>query len=676
MATITVSNSGGTREWTNVLTWVGGVLPLPTDNVIFTVTSGNLIINALSTIQDFNLSNFTGTITFNSALFINGNWHLGGGAYTYVQNGIQYVRKQGTGTITSNGVTWSRGFRFLGNGITTLTDDFNLSGQLEFQEGGTPANMVVNGFNIYHTGTIRQTNNGIISGSTKYWYQGSGTVWAQGAISTQISIDFYINTTGTFTMSGSSTNGILFGGNKELRVISGTLVTTGLSALTLLGRTIDFNGNTINNLRLINTTQTVTLLSATTVNTLTIAHSGSVTQTITGFAINTNNLSITGIGNATSITQGSTVINFVGAGTGTWSQVGTGAIRNNININKTGTLNITGTVYYNTGTLTYLQGTVNTAGSTLNIRTSTTLDTKGSTLSTATTTSSTGINFNALYVDVSATITNNSPLCVVSNLTINASNINDSTGISGASTYLLGNLYIPYIGQGSSKLIFNGLGSQSWTHATSGTIPSGGYAASYHYIINKPSGTLTLGAQIGLAVNSILDWIQGTVDTTTNNTTLYIRANCTLNTNGINWNDIVITQATITNNSLLTCNSLILGGSIGISIGNVTFSGTSGFTTGSLSVTTPGRIITLVSGITYNVTNNLNLIGTNASKITLTSGTPRAIFTLPYGATQNVKDTSATNIDSSLGQTILSSAGVLTNTLNWSIGSGNFFLMF
>jgi hypothetical protein len=177
-------------------------------------------------------------------------------------------------------------------------------------------------------------------------------------------------------------------------------------------------------------------------------------------------------------------------------------------------------------------------------------------------------------------------------------------------------------------------------------------------------------------INSILDWIQGTVDTTTNNTTLYIRANCTLNTNGINWNDIVITQATITNNSLLTCNSLILGGSIGISIGNVTFSGTSGFTTGSLSVTTPGRIITLVSGITYNVTNNLNLIGTNASKITLTSGTPRAIFTLPYGATQNVKDTSATNIDSSLGQTILSSAGVLTNTLNWSIGSGNFFLMF
>lgn len=946
MAIITVSNSGGTRNWTDPLTWVGGSVPLATDSVIFTNTSGNLIINATSTIVDFNLSNFTGTITFTGALIINGNWHLGGGIYTYTQLGTSYVRKQGTGTITSNGVTWSREFRFVGNGTTTLVDDLNLTGPFQFQGSSNPANMVVNGNNIFHTGTyIASINGGTISGTTKYWYQGTGTVLSQSISSFSINIDFYINTVGTFTISGSSTNGIVFGGNKELKVISGTLVTTGLSALTLWGRTIDFNGNTIHNLRLINATQTVTLLSTTTVNTLTIHQSPSVTQNITGFAINTNNLSITGTGNSASKTQGDTQINLVGSGTwsqtgtsylknnltvkstanltvsgtvyyntgilaaesgcivntgvstlnvnasttidtntyitwfnvnfslvathtfnsifkcvnlmcgngnitlngfsiqasgncalstsvsvltgsteiiltgngtlttpvstgrvkinltidtlgsitisgtikyggnftfrilngtvnaststlsvggsalettgldlssttfgtfnvsgatinyvilssplyttnytltsgsaivngnpivisgnitltasagnsssgnamliivgtGTWSTLYNVSIRNNINIDTLGTLTIIGNVYYRTGILNYNQGTVDTAGSTLNITGSATLNTNGSTLSTATTTSSTGINFNSIiFTAVSITLTNNSPLCIISNLTINASNINDSTGISGASTYLLGNLYIPYTGAGSSKIIFNGLGSQSWTHAASGTMPSGGYAATYHYIINKPSGTLTFGAQIGLAINSILEYTQGIVDTTTNNTTLYIRDSCILNTNGINWNNIVITNATITNNSLLTCNSLTLGGLIGVYSGIVTFSGTSGFTTGTLSVTTAGRIITLASGITYNVTSNLNLVGTVGSKITLrTLTTPRAIFTLPYGATRNVQNTNATNIDSSLGQTIYSSTGTLTNTINWSIGSGsnsgNFFIMF
>ena len=117
MAIITVSNTGGTRNWTDPLTWVGGVVPLSTDSVVFTATSGNLIINTASTIVDFNLSNFTGTITFTGALFINGNWNLGGGTYT--QSGASYVRKQGIGTITSNGVTWSRQFRFVGTGTTT-----------------------------------------------------------------------------------------------------------------------------------------------------------------------------------------------------------------------------------------------------------------------------------------------------------------------------------------------------------------------------------------------------------------------------------------------------------------------------------------------------------------------------------------------------------------------------
>ena len=123
--------------------------------------------------------------------------------------------------------------------------------------------------------------------------------------------------------------------------------------------------------------------------------------------------------------------------------------------------------------------------------------------------------------------------------------------------------------------------------------------------------------------------------------------------------------------------TLLINGTLTIASNNVIFAGTNGFNCNNISCAISGATITLASGKTYNVTNNLNLVGTIANKILLRSlTTPRAIFTLPYGATQNVKNTSATNIDSSLGQTVLSSAGVLTNTLNWSIGSGNFFLMF
>ena len=59
-----------------------------------------------------------------------------------------------------------------------------------------------------------------------------------------------------------------------------------------------------------------------------------------------------------------------------------------------------------------------------------------------------------------------------------------------------------------------------------------------------------------------------------------------------------------------------------------------------------------------------------------TSGIVKAIFNLQNGATQSVTNCNATRIDSSGGQTIYTSEGTLTDTINWGIGSGNFFLMF
>jgi len=54
MAVITVSNTGGNYNATG--TWVGGVIPLTTDTIAFTATSGNLTINVASTCAGINLT--------------------------------------------------------------------------------------------------------------------------------------------------------------------------------------------------------------------------------------------------------------------------------------------------------------------------------------------------------------------------------------------------------------------------------------------------------------------------------------------------------------------------------------------------------------------------------------------------------------------------------------------
>jgi len=59
-----------------------------------------------------------------------------------------------------------------------------------------------------------------------------------------------------------------------------------------------------------------------------------------------------------------------------------------------------------------------------------------------------------------------------------------------------------------------------------------------------------------------------------------------------------------------------------------------------------------------------------------TSNLDVALSTRNAEATQLLVKNLLTNIDSSLGQTINTSSGTLTNTLNWNIGSGSFFLMF
>lgn len=186
----------------------------------------------------------------------------------------------------------------------------------------------------------------------------------------------------------------------------------------------------------------------------------------------------------------------------------------------------------------------------------------------------------------------------------------------------------------------------------------------------KSTATATISGTVkydtGILTNEV-----GSIVTTTGST-LSIAASVTLNTNGINWNNVTITTGTVTLNSLLTVNGTLSVGSAG----TVIFAGTHGFTCNTFSCVTAGRTINYAVGKTYLVTNSLIVTGSTGSKISFVSTSAGALFNLQVGASQNVQNCNATWIDSSGGQTIYTSAGTLTNTTNWGIGSGNFFLMF
>jgi hypothetical protein len=90
---------------------------------------------------------------------------------------------------------------------------------------------------------------------------------------------------------------------------------------------------------------------------------------------------------------------------------------------------------------------------------------------------------------------------------------------------------------------------------------------------------------------------------------------------------------------------------------------------------TTNRTYTLVSTLTYTITNNFTSIGnTNTLRPTFRSsiGGSQAILTLQAAATQDLKFVNATDIDSSLGQTINSNKGTLSNATNWYRTNGTF----
>ena len=439
-------------------------------------------------------------------------------------------------------------------------------------------------------------------------------------------IDFanYLNTI-TFTFPMTCTGPVNFG--------TGGYTVTGASFLIVnTSTTITSNGTTWGgNFRFAGTSQTFTLVDNMRVSGI-VQFNGATGQTINGSTLICT-------GTLTSISAGVNVL-----GTTNISMQGNSTIAGsngnyglNIDINSTGTVSFTGIIYFISGTLSYTAGTINAGTSTIY-----------------------HVNSGAFVLSLGSNILNNVILISTSSLgsTLNCSGTLTLSSTT-SNTYAIncsGSLTILGTPSGTSLITLTGTGI--WSGA--GTLRN-------NLTINT-TGTITVSGTVNYNTGT-LTYIAGTVITT--GSTLSIGASTTLNTNGINWNIVTITTGTVTVNSLLTCTTLNLA-----SAGNVIFSGTAGFTTSNLSSVTAGRTITLKNGVTYTINNSLTLTGASGSLITVVSSTTsHAFFNLILSATQNVQNTNGTWIDSSGGQTIKSSFGTLSNTINWEIGQGSWWLI-
>lgn len=546
-----------------------------------TTSSGSGVRNNLTI-------NTSGTITISGSIFYNT------GVLTYTTGTVTTTGSTlfvGLSTTLSTGVLPWNNVILSGVSTITLTSNLNVSGNLTTQTGAVTINGL---FNVNVSGNL--AINITTSGTSTIILNGTGT-WSHSS-AVYLSNPLTINTSGTITVSG-----IVYCGTGTLTRTSGTVTTTSSTLTVLNTTTLNTGGVTWNNVTInvntstvislpsnLNTTGTLSFVSNG--NGLTLSFSGvgvlnpsgvlnvtlnsvtsatfavtipsilTITNLIVNCGVNHSGL-ITLNGNSINITGnltlnstftftllGTTALNLTG--TGTWSTTVVVSIRNNLTINTAGTITIGTNVYYGTGTLTYTSGTVTTTGSTLNINAATTLNTSGMTwnnvILAGTQTLSSGLN-------IGGNLTTQTTAVVLSGV------VNVSVG---------GNLAINITTSGTATIILNGTGTQTWSHGSAVYLTN-------NLTINKSSGTLTIGTNVYYNTG-ILTYTVGTVNTTSNSSTLIIGGTTTLNTNGINWYNVSTPSAGIIT---LTSNLNILNiGNFRYSGGNLTFVSS----TGTLSV--------------------------------------------------------------------------------------------
>jgi hypothetical protein len=403
-ATITSTTSGG--NWNDAATWVGGVVPLSTDDVVIATTIGNQVT-------------LTAPATCNG-LTINSDATLVAGVHLLTING-DFVRigtfTSGTGGVTLSGTADQliSGFTTTGNltmsktgGIATLAGDINAV-QLIINGAGGTLNLGLSRTHTF-TGVIQLTagtlqgssstlnanfNGSAWAGTGSVFVAGTSTVVLGGAAQTISTTTTFYNLTfagtggktlaaattttvnGTFTIANGTnantyTGALVYGANAGLRYSVGANNRTtnntewptpfvALGGVTIDGAApgaITLNaakqiGNNTNVPLVINTGGTLTLGSHTLtlhgdfINTATL-NAGANAITISGTVANQNIAGFNSTGNVT-VNKASGTVNFTGG-------------------LNTGSLTVSGAAaVVNLGSHTHtFSGTVNVSGGTLN----------------------------------------------------------------------------------------------------------------------------------------------------------------------------------------------------------------------------------------------------------------------------------------------------------------------
>lgn len=259
------------------------------------------------------------------------------------------------------------------------------------------------------------------------------------------------------------------------------------------------------------------------------------------------------------------------------------------------------------------------------------------------------------------TVTLNSDMYVAGNLS--------TTGVAGVVNGT-GRLYV----RGDISTPVSGTSTIEMDGTTNATITTAATSIANSLIINKSGtptpATVTLNSFTWGAAGRTLQRTAGNINVGTSTVTIPAAA---VTINNMVFNNLTATSgAAITQNTANTINSTLqLNGS-------VTFAGTAGWTCATLINTTNNSTITLQNSVTYRTTTGVQLVSSLTTQpITMQSVnlSIRAIWTLDYGATQNIIYVNGTRIDSSLGQTIWTFGGLISTTpvgaetLNWRTGT-------
>lgn len=361
------------NNWGTATNWSQGTVPTATDGhtTTFDNTSPNCTVDTSARVCQILTFNggtgYTNTITMTNTITVSGSITLGA---AMVIAGTSNLEAIATGTLTSNGKTWSNGLRLAGTSQTyTLADNWTVTGTLT--TNGTTLTTINGAFNLNIGGSWIPTVP--VAGTATVIMNGTGTLG--GSVAANIRTNLTINTAGTITFSATfSYNTGTFTYTAGTVVTTGSLFTTDTSNNTTTQ--LNVAGITFNNVTLCQSTGTITLLADINLTgNLILGRAGTAT-TINGLF----NINVGGnVSNATtSGTFGTSTV--VMNGTGTWSTIG--FWHNHLTINTTGTVTIDNISFSTTAagtcTITYIAGNVTvTPNTTLSLGGSSILNTEG-----------------------------------------------------------------------------------------------------------------------------------------------------------------------------------------------------------------------------------------------------------------------------------------------------------